>query len=186
MTSTGTLPAVVWFTGLPAAGKTTLARALKRRLEAVGTPAELLDGDELRALFPEVGFTSAERDLHIRRVGHLASRLEHHGVTSLVSLVSPYRASRDFVRGLCRRFIEVHVSTPLAEFQRRDPKGLYSRARAGLLAGLTGVTNPYEAPEAPGLRIDTTVMPVEVAVDLVMQQLWLNPVPRFRHEALRA
>jgi len=92
---------------------------------------ELLDGDEIRSVFPSTGFSHAERDAHIRRVGFLASRLERHGVTVVASLVSPYRESRQFVRSVCRRFVEVHVSTPLEECERRDPKGLYRKARAG-------------------------------------------------------
>jgi 3'(2'), 5'-bisphosphate nucleotidase len=122
-------PAVVWFTGLSGAGKTTIATRVAERLRALGAPVELLDGDEIRAVFPDVGFSRADRDAHIRRVGHAAALLEKHGVTTLVSLVSPYRDSRQFVRRLCRRFIEVHVATPIDECERRDVKGLYARAR---------------------------------------------------------
>jgi 3'(2'), 5'-bisphosphate nucleotidase len=173
-------PAVVWFTGLPGAGKTTIARLVRERLRRVGSPVELLDGDEIRALFPNTGFTRVERDTHIRRVGDTASRLERHGVTSLVSLVSPYRESRDFVRSLCRRFVEVHVSTPLDECERRDPKGMYGRARAGEIGQFTGVADPYEPPESPELAIDTRLVSPEAAADQVLHYLTRHavaPVP---------
>jgi 3'(2'), 5'-bisphosphate nucleotidase len=160
--------AVVWFTGLPGSGKTTIAREVSTRLQRMGSATEQLDGDEIRDLFPGTGFSRDARDSHVRRVGHVASRLEAHGITSLVSLVSPYRESRDFVRRISQRFIEVHVSTPSAECERRDPKGLYRRARAGEVAQLTGVADPYEAPLQPELTIDTTTMSVEAAADRVM------------------
>jgi adenylylsulfate kinase len=163
--------AVVWFTGLPGAGKTTIAHGVRDRLEHLGVPDELLDGDEIRAMFPNTGFSREERDAHIRRVGYVASRLEKHGVTSLAALVSPYRDSRDFVRGLCTRFIEVYVSTPLEECERRDPKGLYRRARAGQISQLTGVGDPYEPPPSPELTVDTRNVLADEAADLVVRYL---------------
>ena len=107
---------------------------------------------------PGTGFARPDRDAHIRRVGYLASRLEAHGVIVLAALVSPYRESRAFVRGLCRRFVEVHVATPLEECERRDAKGLYARARAGALAQFTGIDDPYEPPERAEIVIDTTAV----------------------------
>ena len=164
-------PAVVWFTGLSGAGKTTIARIVHERLQHAGARVELLDGDEIRAMFPNTGFSREARDAHIRRVGYVASRLERHAVTSVAALVSPYRESRDFVRGLCQRFVEVYVSTPLEECERRDPKGLYRRARAGEVAQLTGVSDPYESPEAPELVIDTRTVSAEGAAERVMEHL---------------
>lgn len=156
-------PAVVWFTGLSGSGKSTLAEWVGRELRARGERVEMLDGDALRGVFPATGFSRAERDAHVRRAGYLASRLEHHGVFVLASLISPYRESRAFIRGLCRRFIEVHVSTPIEACEQRDVKGLYARARRGEIAEFTGVSDPYEPPESPELRIDTTGISVEEA-----------------------
>ena len=144
---------------------------MRERLAQLGSPVELLDGDEIRALFPNTGFSRAERDTHIRRVGDTASRLERHGVTSLVSLVSPYRESRDFVRRLCHRFIEVHISTPLEECERRDPKGLYGQARAGKVGQFTGVADPYEPPVSPELTIDTRTLTAESAAEQILAYL---------------
>ena len=157
------LPAVIWFTGLPASGKSSLADWLAAELGRITSRVERLDGDAIRQVFPETGFTKADRDAHIRRVGFLASRLEAHGVTVVASFVSPYRDTRHFVRNLCHRFVEVYVSTPLEECERRDPKGLYARARRGELLNVTGVSDPYEPPERPDITIDTTTMSVESA-----------------------
>lgn len=147
---------MVWLTGLSGAGKSTIAGCLARALAARGAPCEVLDGDAIRAALGATGFTREDRDRHVRWVGFVASRLERHGVAVVVALVSPYREARAFARRLCRRFVEVHVATPLAECERRDVKGLYARARAGELSGFTGVDDPYEPPLAPELTIDTT------------------------------
>lgn len=154
---------VIWFTGLPGAGKTTLAAALAEALAARGHAVEHLDGDALRALLPATGFSPEARDAHVRWTGVLASRLSAHGVHVLASLVSPQRAARDFVRGLCPRFVEVHVDTPAAECERRDPKGLWARARAGELRDFTGVSAPYEPPLNPELRLGQDSPSREVA-----------------------
>jgi adenylylsulfate kinase len=146
---------VIWLTGLSGAGKTTIARAVVELLQAQQRPVELLDGDMLRDIMP-TGFSREEREAHVRRVGFFASRLEHHGVTSVASLISPYRASREHVRRGCRRFVEVYVSTPLSVCEERDVKGLYARARAGQLSGFTGIDDPYEAPLEPELTIDSS------------------------------
>lgn len=162
---------VIWLTGLSGSGKSTIARRVVEALQARGVPVEYLDGDTIRDIFPATGFSREERDAHIRRVGYLASRLERHGVTVVASLVSPYRASRDFVRGLCRRFLEVHVATPLAECERRDVKGLYARARRGEIRQFTGIDDPYEPPEAPELLLDTSALSEEAAAARVLAAL---------------
>jgi adenylylsulfate kinase len=164
-------PAVLWFTGLSGAGKSTIAQEVYARLLAVGTRVEYLDGDAIRDLFPNTGFTKTERDAHIRRVGFLASRLEHHGVFVICALISPYLESRAYVRTLCRRLLEIHVATPLPECERRDVKGLYHRARRGEIANFTGIDDVYEPSPAPELRIDTTGISVSEAADLVMKTL---------------
>ncbi len=154
--ATGGLGRIVWFTGLSGSGKSTVAVEVERRLVAAGRAAYLLDGDNLRhGLNADLGFSAADRDENVRRVGEVAALFADAGVVALVPLVSPYRAARDGVRaraeGAGLQFIEVHVATPLEECERRDPKGLYAKARAGELVGMTGVDDPYEAPLAPEL-----------------------------------
>jgi adenylylsulfate kinase len=167
-------PAVLWFTGLSGSGKTTLARRVHAELERRGLKAEFLDGDSIRNLFPNIGFTKAERDVHVRRVGHLASSLERHGVFVVASFISPYAASRDFVRGLCRRFVEIHVSTPLEVCEKRDPKGLYAKAHRGELKNFTGVDDPYEPPSRPELAVDAGRLGEQESFDAVMAYVAAN------------
>ena len=164
-------PAVLWFTGLPASGKSTVADWVAGQLTARGLPVERLDGDAIRRIFPETGFTHDERDAHLRRIGYLASKLEAHGVFVVASFVSPYTASRRFIREVCRAFVEVYVSTPLEECERRDPKGLYTRARRGEIANFTGISDPYEAPESPEVTIDTSRLGVAAAGAEVLRAL---------------
>jgi adenylylsulfate kinase len=162
---------VLWFTGLSGSGKSTVARAVADACRQQGRRVEYLDGDTIRAIFPDTGFTKEERDAHVKRVGFLASRLENHGVTVVCALISPYRAARDTVRRQCRRFIEIYVSTSLAECERRDTKGLYARARRGEIPHFTGIDDPYEEPLAPELTVDTAAIAVAEAVDKVMDKL---------------
>ena len=161
-------PSVIWFTGLSGSGKSTISQQVVRALQSRGLKVEHLDGDSVRTIFPDTGFTRPERDSHIRRVGFLASKLEAHGVFVVASFVSPYRESRDFVRDLCRSFVEVYVSTPLETCEQRDTKGLYARARRGEIANFTGVNDPYEPPVRADLVIDTTQVPVDAAVEQVV------------------
>lgn len=165
---------VLWFTGLPSSGKTTLARALQARLSSSARSTEHLDGDQVRAHFPSLGFDRESRERHIRQMGFLASRLERHGVVVLASFVSPYRASREAARNLCGHFVEIHVATPLEVCEERDVKGLYRKARSGEIRQFTGVDDPYEVPENPELRIDTTELGIEEASDLVWSYLEKN------------
>jgi adenylylsulfate kinase len=164
-------PVVVWLTGLSGSGKSTLAERLAADLQGRGLRVERLDGDTVRNLFPNMGFTRPEREEHIRRVGFLASKLEQNGVFVIASFISPYQNSRDFVRGLCRRFVEVHVSTPLEVCERRDAKGLYARARRGEIANFTGVSDPYEPPARPELAIDTSALAPEDAARRILEYL---------------
>ncbi len=167
----GTTGATVWFTGLPASGKSTIAAAVEERLLREGRPAYLLDGDNLRhGLNGNLGFEPGDRKENIRRTAHVARLFADAGVVALVSLVSPYRADRDLARALHADddlpFLEVWVSTPPEECARRDPKGLYARAQRGEITGLTGVDAPYEAPESPELEIGG-----EVAIDDAVERV---------------
>jgi adenylylsulfate kinase len=166
-------PAVLWLTGLSAAGKTTVAEVLAKKLRERNLNVEVLDGDSIRNVFPNTGFSRAEREEHVKRVGHLASRLEKHGVWVISSLISPYQNSRDFVRGLCRNFYEIHLSTPLAVCESRDPKGLYKKARRGEIKNFTGLDDPYEAPARAEITVDTSHMTPEQAAERILQTIGL-------------
>lgn len=150
--------ATVWLTGLPASGKSTLASALEASLIQSGRLAYRLDGDNLRhGLCGDLGFSSQDRDENVRRTAHVAHLLADAGAVAIVALVSPYRAGRDAARELHIRgglmFFEVFVDTPLEECERRDPKGLYARARAGTLTGMTGIDDVYEAATTPEMHL---------------------------------
>jgi adenylylsulfate kinase len=160
--------AVLWFTGLSGSGKSTIAVRVHEELVRRGVEVEYIDGDALREVFPNTGFTRAEREEHLRRTGYMASRLAEHGVTVVASFVSPYRESRDFIRRLSRNFVEIYVATPLEECERRDVKGLYARARRGEIRNFTGIDDPYEPPESPELTLDTRVLDVEQCVAKVL------------------
>ena len=148
-------PFVLWFTGLPSSGKSTLADEVAKHLQQKGIKLERLDGDVVRGIFPKTGFSREDRNMHIRRIGFLCSILEKNGVCPVASFVSPYRESRDFVRGMTNNFIEIHVAAPLEECEKRDVKGLYKKARAGEIRQFTGIDDPYEIPPNPELTIET-------------------------------
>lgn len=164
-------PKVLWFTGLSGSGKSTIADWVATSLRNGGLSVERLDGDSVRNIFPNTGFTRPERDAHIRRIGFLASKLEEHGVFVVASFVSPYEESREFVRGLCSSFTEIYVSTPIDECERRDVKGLYARARRGEIDNFTGISDCYEAPQNPDLIIDTSRLSVQEAGRAVINHL---------------
>ena len=154
----GNRGATIWFTGLSGSGKSTVAAACERLLVADGRPAYLLDGDNLRhGLNGDLGFSAADRDENVRRVAEVARLFADAGVVALVPLISPYREARRRARALHEAaevpFLEVFVDTPLEVCEERDPKGLYTKARAGELTGMTGIDDPYEAPESPDLII---------------------------------
>jgi bifunctional enzyme CysN/CysC len=174
--ATGQPGATIWFTGLPASGKSTIAVAVERALVESGRVAYLLDGDNLRhGLSDDLGFSPGDRAENIRRVGHLTRLLADAGVVAVASLVSPLKSDRGIARALNDAaklpFIEVYVATSLAECEKRDPKGLYARARSGELSGLTGVDAPYEPPDNPDLVLDTTNADVDGLVAQVIAVL---------------
>jgi len=165
-------PKLLWFTGLSGAGKSTIANLVEARLHARGRHTFLLDGDNVRlGLNRDLGFTAADRVENIRRAGEAAKLMMDAGLIVLAAFISPFRAERDMVREMVGEggFVEIFVDTPLAEAERRDTKGLYGKARAGKLANFTGVDSPYEAPEAPEIRIDTLAMDAEAAADLIVR-----------------
>lgn len=154
-------PVVLWFTGLSGAGKTTLANKVHEYLVEKDIKVERLDGDTVRSIFPQTGFTKEERDNHVNRIGFLASILERNGIIVVASFISPYRDSRDFVRGLCTNFVEVYVKASLATCECRDAKGLYKKAREGQIQNFTGISDPYEPPRNPEIVIETDHQSVE-------------------------
>ncbi|MFJ7420868.1 adenylyl-sulfate kinase [Streptomyces uncialis] len=152
--------ATVWLTGLPSAGKTTIAYALADRLRAAGRQVEVLDGDEIREfLSAGLGFSREDRHTNVQRIAFVAELLASHGVLALVPVIAPYADSRDAVRkrhqAAGTTYVEVHVATPVDVCSVRDVKGLYAKQAAGEISGLTGVDDPYEEPEAPDLRIES-------------------------------
>lgn len=164
-------PVTVWLTGLSGAGKSTLAYALEEQLHALGFASFVLDGDNLRhRLNRDLGFSDAERSENIRRVAEVAALMNDAGLMVFTALISPHRSDRAMARELIgtHRFLEVHVSTPLSVCEARDPKGLYDMARAGRIAQFTGVSAPYEAPEAPDFNIDTAGLGLSEACEQVL------------------
>ena len=172
----------VWLTGLPSAGKTTIARAVEKRLLDEGRKVEVLDGDVVRThLTKGLGFSREDRDENVRRIGFVANLLSRNGVIVLCSVISPYRSVRDELRewhaspagdgGSEGRFVEVYVSTPVEVCSERDVKGLYAKQRSGEISGLTGVDDPYEPPLSPEVTIPTHELTVDQAADLVVSAL---------------
>jgi bifunctional enzyme CysN/CysC len=167
-------PAVLWFTGLSGAGKSTIANLVEQRLVRMNRHTFLLDGDNVRhGLNKDLGFTDADRVENIRRVGEVAKLMTDAGLIVITAFISPFRAEREMVRQMLSpgEFVEVHIDTPLAEAEKRDVKGLYAKARAGQLKNFTGIDSPYEAPEQPEIRIDTTGMTPEQAADAIVARL---------------
>lgn len=173
---TGGGGATVWLTGLSGSGKSTIAAQVEAGLIERGRHAYLLDGDNLRhGLNGNLGFSASDRAENVRRVGEVARLLADAGTVALVSLVSPYAADRDRVRALHAEadlpFLEVYVDTPLDECERRDPKGLYAKARAGEIKGMTGIDDPYEPPTRPELELRPLEQPVDECVAAVLSAL---------------
>jgi bifunctional enzyme CysN/CysC len=167
-------PALIWFTGLSGSGKSTIANLVERGLHARGRHTFMLDGDNVRQrLNRDLGFTEADRIENMRRVGEVARLMTDAGLIVIAAFISPFRAEREMVRDMvpAGEFFEVFVDTPLAEAERRDTKGLYRKARAGLIANFTGIDSPYEPPVQPDLRIDTMAMSAEAAAELILTRL---------------
>ncbi len=166
---------VIWLTGLPASGKTTLARTLKEELQKAGRRVELLDGDDVRKwLSPEAGFTREDRERHLMRVAYVSKLLARNGVAVIASFVSPYREVRKRIREIVEedaKFIEVYVKCPLEVVMERDPKGLYKRALAGEIRNFTGIDDPYEEPLNPEVIVDSSEMTVQEEVEAVLLYL---------------
>ena len=167
-------PAVLWFTGLSGAGKSTIANLVEKKLARMNRHTFLLDGDNVRhGLNRDLGFTEADRIENIRRVGEVARLMADAGLIVLTAFISPFRAERHMVRRMLPEgeFIEIFVDTPLAEAEKRDAKGLYAKARAGEIKNFTGIDSPYEAPEKPEIHIDTTQLTAEQAADRIVEEL---------------
>lgn len=167
-------PVVIWLTGLSGSGKSSLADALEQRLVAKGCHTYLLDGDNVRmGLCKDLGFGDRDREENIRRVAEVANLFVDAGLIVITSFISPFHRDRALARSVIgdECFIEVYINTPLSECERRDPKGLYSKARRGLIKNFTGIDSPYEQPSAPDITIDTLSQSVDQSVDVVIEYL---------------
>jgi bifunctional enzyme CysN/CysC len=167
-------PAVLWLTGLSGAGKSTIANKVEKLLHRMNRHTFLLDGDNVRhGLNKDLGFTDADRIENIRRVGEVARLMTDAGLIVITAFISPFRAEREMVRAMMApgEFVEIHIDTPLAEAESRDVKGLYKKARTGQLKNFTGIDSPYETPESPDIRIDTTRMTADEAAEYIVNQL---------------
>jgi len=166
--------AILWFTGLSACGKSTVANTVDHKLHSMGKRSYVLDGDNIRmGLNKNLGFSAEDRAENIRRIGEVAKLFAHAGVLTLTAFISPYRADRDAVRALMGpgEFIEIYVNASLETCEARDPKGLYKKARAGEIKGFTGIDDPYEAPQNPELVLDANTKGIDELADEVIAYL---------------
>ncbi|HJS83460.1 MAG TPA: adenylyl-sulfate kinase [Nitrososphaera sp.] len=163
---------VLWLTGLPSAGKSTISQIVYNKLKAKGIKVELLDGDEVRKnLSPDLGFTKVDRETHAKRVTYVSKLLARNGVIAIVALISPYRSFREAARQSIGDFVEVFVNAPLDECIKRDVKGLYKKALAGEIKDMTGVQDTYEEPANPEITIYSHKVTPEEAADSIMKKL---------------
>ncbi|MCQ9205693.1 MAG: adenylyl-sulfate kinase [Omnitrophica bacterium] len=165
------MPFVIWFTGLPSSGKAEFADAVCKTLSEKSFKVERLHGSKIRGILPRTGFSKEDRDKHIKRVGLLANILENNKIVVVASFVSPYQEARNFVRKICDNFIEIYMNTPLRECQKRDKKGLYKKAKEGLLSNFTGIDGPYEPPQNPELVIDASRISLDEGVKKILDYL---------------
>lgn len=164
---------VLWFTGVPASGKSTVAGAVAERLAKLGLDVENLDADVVRAnLSPNLGFTAEARDENTKRLAWLAQLLSNYGVNVMIAAVAPLQYYRDRARSWCERFVEVYVDAPLEVCQERDPKGLYARAARGEISDISGMHMPYEAPAEPEVHVRTDQMTIDQCAEAVLERIY--------------
>jgi len=167
-------PCIVWFTGLSGSGKSTIANAVEYELFSKGRKTYLLDGDNVRhGLNKDLGFSESDRIENIRRIGEVSKLFIDSGLITLVAFISPFKSDRQIARSLVAydEFIEVFIDTPLELCEQRDPKGLYKKARSGIIKNFTGISSPYEAPQEPQIHIETDKYSIEESVDLIIRYL---------------
>jgi adenylyl-sulfate kinase len=164
---------LIWMTGLSGSGKTTMAKALLKKLQSEGHSAMILDGDEIRDIFKNNGFDKEARVKHNQDVGKMAVYLQSQGIIPIVSLISPYAEARDYVRGISKDFTEIYVSTPISVCEKRDVKGLYKKVRNGEIKDFTGIHSsaPYEAPKSPEMTIDTENLNLDDCVNSILKYI---------------
>lgn len=163
-------PAVIWFTGLSGSGKTTVAQFVRANLLVRGQPCMILDGDQIRSIFPKTGFDKKSREAHISQTARMAALLESQGITVLVSLISPYESTRQYARSISKRFIEVYMADDLSVCKGRDVKGLYAKVAKGEIKNFTGVDSPYEPPIAPDLHLTARDFSIEGCVAHILRR----------------
>jgi len=170
----------LWLTGLSGSGKSTLASALSRHLETLALPHEVVDGDQMRrGLCADLGFSKADRNENVRRIGYVAELLNRHGVIAIVAAIAPYRHARNMLREQIDNFVEVHVDCSIATLSDRDTKGLYKRALAGEITCFSGISDPYEEPLQPDIYINSEDQSKEECIALLVSRLEeLNYLPR--------